>query len=646
MFDLWGFLLQTLSASGVAVLILAVKALFKDKLPPKWQFAVWGVLGILMLIPAGIGGSYLLFRWQLAVELIKSLFGDLSFTNVSFPLPVITAVPGTVAEWIFALYVLGVVVHLLKYAVSYFRLRHAVSMGSALTGEQLAQIQKTAAERGVKLSGAVAVHGLQGAFICGVLRPVLVLPAQEEIDEKILLHELFHLKNRDTGWSVLICALRSLHWCNPLIVYCSNRALNDLESRCDQYVLENLEGEARREYGRILLSMASERFSKTPGSTCIHNGGRNIRARIENIARFKKYPQGMELVSVCILILLLLPLAQGTQAAAIQRFPDSVSMTLASARSIACTTPAGAFDTYGKAVLERNGYYRAMCAPQNMQADLLEEMLQKDAQGIYPTWDPGIGEWANKQEGFYVYNLKRTDSNTYEGLLVIELNYPPDGKAEEPGRQYLAVQTLRVEKEAGRWVAVPLEDFRYVETASQSLQWGCHGLPGITYSAEASGIRLEVTYQTVHMIDLRVSAPQQPGLFSGSYSDTTPRPNAAFSSATRSQSTTCIYIGKEEAKASITHIGVSSAPVYPGKQPPVNLRIPSGDHISGNSNTGEHWCSQALGSGWPSTVFMDGGGSSIDPTKVAELPEYFVADLYLNHDLAAKLKLVLQEVET
>lgn len=39
MFDLWAFLLQTLTASGVAALLLLLKALFQDKLPPKWQFA-------------------------------------------------------------------------------------------------------------------------------------------------------------------------------------------------------------------------------------------------------------------------------------------------------------------------------------------------------------------------------------------------------------------------------------------------------------------------------------------------------------------------------------------------------------------------------------------------------------------------------
>ena len=46
MFDLWAFLLQTLTASGVAALLLLLKALFQDKLPPKWQFAVWSVLAL------------------------------------------------------------------------------------------------------------------------------------------------------------------------------------------------------------------------------------------------------------------------------------------------------------------------------------------------------------------------------------------------------------------------------------------------------------------------------------------------------------------------------------------------------------------------------------------------------------------------
>ena len=76
MSDIWDLLLQTLTVSGVAVLLLVIKAIFKDKLPPKWHFAAWGVLGIMILIPAGFGGRYILFIWQSVVELRKLEVGN------------------------------------------------------------------------------------------------------------------------------------------------------------------------------------------------------------------------------------------------------------------------------------------------------------------------------------------------------------------------------------------------------------------------------------------------------------------------------------------------------------------------------------------------------------------------------------------
>ena len=652
MFDIWSFLLQTLTVSGVAALILLIKALFKDKLPPKWQFAVWSVLGLMMLIPAGLFGRYALFRWQIPIEIIKSWFGVYSFTKVLFPIPIIKGMPQTIADWLFVIYVLGILVFIAKYIISYFKLKRVLKLGFAPSEEKMARIGAIATDHNIKLCKVVEVADLPSAFVCGVIHPVLVIPAGNDIDEKIILHELFHLKNRDTLWSVIISALRCLHWCNPLMVYCANRALNDMESRCDQYVLENLEGEERREYGHILLSMANERFSKTPGSTCINNGGKNIRERIENIARFKKYPQGMKLVSICVVILLAFPLVIGAQAASIYEFDNSVQLTLASARSTPCTTPAGAFDAYGKSILDRNGYYRAMCAPERMQADILKEMIEKDKAGIYPIWEPGLDEWANTQSGYYIYNLKHIDSDAYEGLFVVELNYPPDGKAAEINKSYLAVQNLRVEKENGRWVAIPLEDFRHVETISQSLAWGCLGLPGITYAGESNDIRIEVTYQTIHTIDSTVTNQNDLWFMSSSFYDTTPKPNAEFTNAARSQSTKCIYIGSDANKDSISQIGLSIAPVYEGDKRPTNLRDPSqelskpiGDMMVGGSNTGEQWASKKLNPGWNSTITMDGGGGSTDPTKDVEHPEYFVADLYLNNEKVANIDLTLQKGE-
>ncbi len=643
MFDFWAFLLQTLSVSGVAVLILLVKALFKDKLPPKWQFAVWGVLGIIMLIPAGMGGRYTLINWRLLIEVIKSAFGDYGFTRVFFPFPVLTSVPKTAAEWLFTVYALGIIVHLAIYAISYLRLRRVLRMSDTISGEKLNKIELIADKMNVKICKVAEINGLPCAFVCGVFRPVLVLPAEKDTDEKIILHELYHLKNKDTLWSIVICVFRSLHWCNPLMLYCAKRALADMEQRCDQYVLENLAGEELREYGHILLSAANDKYSKTPGSTSIGNGGKNIKARIANIARFKKYPQGMKLVSVCILILLVFPLVMGVQAASITEFESSVNLTLASARSTVCTTPAGAFDAYGKAVLTYNGYYRAMCTPEGMQAEFSAEIFEKTALGAEPTWNTGLEELPIASKGYYIYNLKQTDGGAYEGIFVVELSSPPDGTEAEPNKSYIAYQTLRVEKENGRWVAIPLEDFKHMETLSRNLAWGCIGLPGTIYAGQTNDFRAEMTYQTIYTVESTVKNNNTLGFLGGSYYNTVPNPDAKFTNGAMAFSTTCVYLGDEAGKEKINHIGLSTAPVYEGEEEPMRLPGPSGDHAAVHSSDGRMWVSKKLHLGWKSTINMDGGGGSFNPEKEVSLPEYIIADLYLNNSQAARFKLTLQK---
>lgn len=640
MLDIWSFLLQTLNISGIAVLLLCVKALFKDKLTPKWQFSVWSILGVFILLPAGIFGTYTLIRWQTLVEIIKSYFGDYSYTRVFFPFPLVIAAPQSLLDWIFVLYAVGVAVSLGICLISYLRLKHVLRLSRAPSEEMLTRIEAIAASQGIKLYRTVTIEGLPSAFVFGIFRPTLILPEGVDIDDKIIAHELFHLKKRDTLWSVVICMFRSLHWCNPLIVYCANRALNDMESRCDQYVLETLEGEERREYGKLLLSMTNERFSKTPGSTSINNGGKNIRLRIENIARFKKYPSGMKLASICTLILLAFSLLDGTQAASFRKFSNDVRATAAAARSTPCTTYAGAFDAYGKAILDRNGYYRAMCAPENIQKDLEAEMLENNQSGKSPAWNSGLEEWANKQEGYHIYNLTEIEKNVYEGLLVVELNYPPNGKQAEFNVKYLAVQNLRVEKENGRWVTLPLEEFRYIESINSNIGWNFPALPEICYNRKVGDFRIEIIFQTVHTIDNTDSRKNGAGVISSTYYNSTPNPHAKFTSVANSQRVQCIYLGDEAKKDQITYIGLAYSPVYKSDEQPKNQTIPTDQHSSSGSNLGSGWSSHPLHSEWNSTVELGGSGTLESSfTGILEIPQYYIVDLYINQEKVAEAEL-------
>lgn len=645
MLDIWAFLLQTLTASGVAVLLLVIKALFKDKLPPRWQFAVWGVMGIMIFLPAGWNGRYTLFHWQFVVEGIKAWVGDYSFTRVVFPIPLLTDLPKTVPQWIFFGYFSGVMLHVIRYMASYIRLRLVLRNGIPLSGEQASHIQRIAVSQKVKIGCVTAVPGLPSAFVCGMLSPVLVIPADSDIDDKVILHEILHMKYKDTLWSAVICFLRCLHWCNPLIIYCANQALNDIEARCDQHVLEQLEGEERREYGRILLSMTNDRFAKTPGSTCINNGGKHIRARIEAIARFKKYPVGMQSVSVCAILLLTLSLVVGVQSSAVYKWSgDSMWLPLASARSTTCTTAAGAFDTYAKAVLDQNGFYRVMCAPESMQKEIIDEIKEKRMTGSFPSWNSGLNEYPDLQSGYRIYNLKQCGKNAYEGLLVVKGNDPSDGQNEE-GNMNLAVQNLRVEKENGRWGVVALEDFRNVETAAQSLDWGCLELPGIVYSGTHSNFRIDAIVQTIYMVKSTGLTDDSIFFFDSElpYFDITPKPNAEFTWAARTQSEILTHLGTAEEREEIEILGLSISPVYAGEKRPENLTVPTGDDAGGSSSTGESWSSRRVKTEWEPVIVFGGGGGTFDSDRDSVLPEYYAADLYVNRECVGQFELQLLE---
>ena len=646
MFDIWGFLLQTLTASGVAILILIIKELFRDKLPPRWHFLVWSVLGIILIIPVGFNGRYTLFHWRFIIELMKSLFKDYSFVRVLFPFPIINAIPHSVIDWIFIIYVIGVIVHLIKYLVSYIGLRKALRIGATPSEELLNRIRMLAEEQNIKLNRIIEVEGIPSAFVYGVFHPVLVLPSGEILDDKVLIHELFHLKNRDTLWNIIICILRSIHWCNPLLNYCANRAINDMESRCDQYVLESIKGEECREYGHILLSMTNEKYADTPGSTSINNGGNNIRDRIEAIARFKKYPKGMELVSICVWIVLTFSLVGGVQASSIYKPYKAIDTGLAFARSVSCTTAAGAIDSYAKSVLDQNGYYRAMCAPETDQQHISDILNERQDNNIYPEWDNGIKEWPKTENGYYIYNYRECDNNTFEGLFVIELGYPPNGKTGEDGKMYLAVQNIRVKKENGRWVVETLEEFRNVEADIQSLDWGCQELPGYLYVGTSDEFRAEVKYQTVHCIDSSVKTSSD-FFFGNTYTfDTTPKPHTEFSSVSEVSMSRLIHLGKEEEREKFEDIGffVSDENVRKLKSKDMpQMYMATNDSTSDSGNWNRFLYTDTK---FGPVIEINGGGGSQSPEQEAEYPEYYNSYITINQKMVGQMKLYPQEEVT
>ena len=533
--NIWAFLEQTLTASVAAAVLLIAKRLFLDKLSPRWQYGVWAILALRVLLPAGLLGRSLVPLGRLTLEgaktsmelpLASALTDPYSLTEVTAPIPLLRpAAPVSVTDWLFYLYAAGAAACLLWFFLSYGALRRRVARGKAPTPEVAAQLARVAEEYGLKVPRRVAVLAeAESAFVCGPLRPVLVLP-ERAVDDKVLLHELLHLKYGDLWAGVGMCVLRCLHWCNPLLWYCWNRAQNDCEALCDQRVLERLEGEQRRAYGVILLSMADNRYARAPGTTSMANGGKNIKHRIGAIARFKRYPQGVALGSWCVAAVLAAACLVGTSgAAAVPDGREYGSIPLAAARLNRPVTVAGALDTYAKAVLSNSPLYlymvsppeqaeewfQAACKPPHENGVALDDLF--DQLGYWK-----MGAW---QAEWSVMNLMTDGTGGCTGTLF----FVPTEGYETKG---VLTQQVAVRPQGAYWT---------VEALSGLEVWDGEGLwlcpssksPYVTYVGQAGDLRVEVDFQCRLGIQRQWAGSTDPFLGYGGRVDAVPDPGAAF----------------------------------------------------------------------------------------------------------------------
>lgn len=679
MTNLWEFLLQTLYVSLLGGLLLVIKALLRDKLTPRWQYGVWGVLALRIWLPVRSVGKYILLPLLLWIETAKTLAEhglSSAYTpyytpvTVGGPAPVLLARPVSVTDWLFVIYAAGIAAFLTRYLVSYLRLRLLLRKGDAAPEAITAQMEAVGERYHLSTCRAVIIPGLPSPMVCGILRPVLALPAGTPVDAHVILHELLHLKYHDALQNVFWCLCRALHWCNPFVHYLMDRAGNDLESLCDQRVLERLKGEDRRTYGASLLAMANHRYPRAPGTTSVSNGGKNIARRIEAIVRFKKYPKGMALASVCVTVMLLCAGFCGTVAQSLEPVEtnwfttDSLSsraiaQDLSMARLTKCTTVAGALDTYAKGLLYENGLCILAVTPE-AQRPALEEQLrsqwQEDRKNcnwyhidlgeetmIYPaTESQGLPmEGAREPVRFilntytelFVYNLQEVSDDEYTAFIVLDvlrLESPmisAEDPWEEPPDGWL-VYPVRVFREKGYVVEPAGEWAIYLKQLSDQsdVRYGGSALPGlISYQGEGKTGTVIADYRTTYIIQQPESNENTVDIWPGWYGETQvsriPDPSAQFGYVNSVYFCRYTFGGTEEERAVLHQVGMTVTAVDgDGSQNASNESVflleaeqemEQDGSLTGSDSAGNSWTNYPLEENWDGTVQLDGGRYSM-----------------------------------
>lgn len=109
--------------------------------------------------------------------------------------------------------------------------------------------------------------GSGAPFVCGLRRPVLVLPAELTLElqgaelQQVIAHELAHVRRHDLLWGWIPQVARMLYFFHPVAYWASNRIQLERELACDQEALRAAGGDPA-EYAQTLVRVVD--FSSRP----------------------------------------------------------------------------------------------------------------------------------------------------------------------------------------------------------------------------------------------------------------------------------------------------------------------------------------------------------------------------------------------
>lgn len=164
-----------------------------------------------------------------------------------------------------------------------------------------------------RIKGAVDLYVnslVSSPLLIGFLRPRIILPHTSLSESDFYytaLHELTHYRRRDMFYKWLSQLTVCLHWFNPC-VYLMSREINRLcELSCDERVIAALSDNARKSYGTTLVNAvgAGGSYKDTLASVTLHESKELLKGRLNAIMQYKKCSKPIKFITLLVTGILL-----------------------------------------------------------------------------------------------------------------------------------------------------------------------------------------------------------------------------------------------------------------------------------------------------------------------------------------------------
>lgn len=269
-------IILSLFGFGITALLLLLKPITAKRLPARWQYCVWVIVLISMVLPA-----YKLIPKKEAEKLAvlpqnQTVQTDLQPQKEENPDTVITydtpieyrevnispKIQIRLFDLIAYIWALGTLIFLLVVIISYFRFlcrkrKNAVKISDNKIFSEVKKELKI--KRHIRLK---ASSDIGSPMLVGVFFPTVYIPCRSIPDDNmrmVLLHELTHYKQKDLLVKWFAVLINSVHWFNPLCYLACANLSEACEVSCDMAVTKNMSEAEQKLYMQTILDLVEER---------------------------------------------------------------------------------------------------------------------------------------------------------------------------------------------------------------------------------------------------------------------------------------------------------------------------------------------------------------------------------------------------
>lgn len=318
------FYMLFLQRNGILTLVILAVLLVRlllRRLPKKYSYLLWSVVGIRMLLKLQLPSRFgLLSLWYYVTQRLGGyrlltdpkrltnmqkitdpqagaqnlqpagqLITGQTVTGATRGLSQAGAKAGSgwdhLLQICMLIWIAGMIVLLLYGILSYFKCRRMTAQA-------------------VHMEGNIwECDHLTTPFVLGIVRPRIYIPFHLSAEEKpyILAHETYHIRRGDPIVRLLAFVLLAAYWINPFVWIAYFLMIRDMEMSCDEAVLLQLGTQIKKAYSNSLLTFATGRKQVTFSPLAFGESGTS--GRIKNILDFKKPKVWGSLLAILAVIL-------------------------------------------------------------------------------------------------------------------------------------------------------------------------------------------------------------------------------------------------------------------------------------------------------------------------------------------------------